>query len=52
MLPTKNVLNNKKWNTGIVQVHIDTPPVTLIKSKNYDKSDKDSVKIKLYRDPT
>ena len=36
----KNVSHKKKWNAGTVQVHMDTPPIPLIKSKNGDKSDK------------
>ena len=35
---------------GLVQVHVEPPPITLIKSKHYDKSDKDFVHLKLCRD--
>ena len=48
----KNVLHKKKWNAGTVQVHVEPPPISLIKSKSNDKSDKYFVKIKLRRDTT
>ena len=48
----KNVFHKKKWNAGIVQVHVDPPLIPLIKSRNKDKSDKGFVKMKLCRDPT
>ena len=35
----KNVLYNKKRNTGTVQAHMDPPPIPVIKSKNDDKSE-------------
>ena len=47
-----NVSNNKNWDLGTVQVHVDTSPTLLIKSKNNEKLDKDCVKIKLCRYPT
>ena len=47
-----NVSRKKMWNAGTVQVHVDPPPIPLIKSKNDDKSDKDFVKIKFCKDPT
>ena len=34
---------------GTVQVHVETPPIPLIKINNYDKSDKYFVKIKSCR---
>ena len=43
--------NKKKCNTGEVQLHLDTPPIPLIKMKYNDNSDKDFAKIKLSRDP-
>ena len=43
---------NNNCNQGTVQVHIDSPPMTLIKIKNDEKSDKDCVKIKFCRVPT
>ena len=39
----KNVLYKKIWNRGAVQMHVDPPPITLIKSKNDTKLDKDDV---------
>ena len=46
------VSQNKKWNSVTVKVHVDPPPIPLIKSKNNEKSGRDSVNIKLCRDPT
>ena len=43
------VLNNKKWNQNSVHVHVDPPPIPLIKSKNYEIKDKDCVEVKLCR---
>ena len=50
MSTINNVLHKKKWNTGTVQVQVEPSPIPLIKSKNDEKSDKISVKIKLPRD--
>ena len=36
----------------MTQIHVETPSVPLIKIKHGDNSDKDSVKLKLHRDPT
>ena len=47
----KNFSHNNKWNLRTVQVHMETPLIPLIKSKNDEKSDKDFVKIKLRRYP-
>ena len=47
----KNLYQNKKRNTDTLQVHVDQPPIPLIKINNDDKLDKYSVKIKLRRDP-
>ena len=47
----KNVLHKNKWNVGVVQLHVETPPIILIKSKHNDKSDKDFVNIKFRMDP-
>ena len=33
----KNVFHKNKWNAGTSQVHVDPPPITLIKSKNDEK---------------
>ena len=33
----QNVSYKKKWNAGLVQLHVDPPPITLIKSKHDDK---------------
>ena len=46
----KNVLRKKRWRTGSVQILVEPPQIPLIKSKNYVKSEKDCVKIKLRRD--
>ena len=48
----KNVSNKKKWNIGVLQVHVEPSPTPLIKSNHDDKSEKDFVKLKLRRDPT
>ena len=48
----KNVSHQKKWNVGLLQVHVEPPPTPLIKSKHGDKLDKDFVKLKLPRDLT
>ena len=52
MLTMKNVSYKKKWYEGAVQVHMETPPIPLVKSKSYDKLDKAFVKTKLCRYPT
>ena len=52
MLTIKNVSHKNNWNTGTVQVHVDPPQITLIKSKKDDKSDKYFIKVKLRRYPT
>ena len=46
-----NVSHNNKWNKGEVQIHVDPPRIPLIKIKNYDKSDKYFVILKLCKDP-
>ena len=43
----QNVSHKKKWNAGLLQLHVDPPPITLIKIKHNDKSENDFVKIKL-----
>ena len=45
----ENVSHQKKWNTGVVQLHVDPPQITLIKNQHDDFSDKDFVKIKFCR---
>ena len=37
---------------GTTQPHIGPPPIPLIKEKHDGKSDKDSIKLKMHRDPT
>ena len=44
--------HKKKWNSGTVQVHVDTPPIPLIISNKNDRSDKYFYEIKLGRDLT
>ena len=46
-----NFSHKKKWNTGTLQMHVDRPPIPLIKIKKDDKSDKYLVNIKLRTDP-
>ena len=48
----KNVLHKNKCNAGVVNFQLDPPPIPLIKSRKYYKSDKDFVNLKLCRDPT
>ena len=48
----ENCFAKKGWKPGAVQIHMEPPPILIIKSKNDAKSDKDSVKIKLLRDLT
>ena len=50
MLTMKKFLHNKEWNAGKVQVNIDQPQVTLIKSTKDDKPDKYFVKMIFCRD--
>ena len=40
-----NISHNKIWRTGALQIHMESTPIPLIKSKNDDKSDKDSEEI-------
>ena len=47
-----NVSQKKNWNLGLTQVHVELPPVPLIKFKSDGKSDKYFVKLKLFMDPT
>ena len=49
---TKNVFHKKNWNQGAVQVHVEPPPIPLIKIKNDEKLDKYCVKNKFHRYPT
>ena len=46
-----NILCRKKWITDVLEKHVESPPIHLIKSKHDDNSDKDFVKLKLSRDP-
>ena len=48
----KNVSQKKGWSRGAVQMHLDPPPITIIKSNNNVKLDKYCVKTKLRSDPT
>ena len=49
---TNNVPHKNKWNLGVVQVHTETPHISLIKSNHNDKADKDFVIMKVRRYPT
>ena len=46
----KNVFHKKSWNSGIMQVNVEPPPISLIKVK-YDGK-QIFCKLKLHRDPT
>ena len=48
----KNFYHKKMWNSGLTQVHAETPLTPLIKIKHGNNSYKDLVKLKLCRDPT
>ena len=48
----KNISQHNKWNTGVVYLHMEPPPIPLIKSNHNNKLDKDFVKIKFRRDTT
>ena len=48
----KNVSHKKKWNAGLLQLHVDPPPITLIKGENDDNSKMFFVEMKLRRYPT
>ena len=48
----RKVFHRNIWYTYAVQIHVDPPPIQLNKSENDAKSEKDSVKNKLHRDPT
>ena len=48
----KNVYHKKKWNTRLVQLHVEPPPTPLIKSNHNDNPGNYFVKMKLRRDPT
>ena len=48
----KNVYNNKSCNSGMIQVHVEPPPIPLIKGSYYGKSEKSFVKLELFRDST
>ena len=45
-------MHNNNWNAGTVQVHVEPPPIPLIKNNNNEKLDKDFVKIKLHMNLT
>ena len=45
----QNVCHKKRWNAGLLQLHVDLPPITLVKGKNDDKSENDFVEMKLRR---
>ena len=47
-----NVLHNNNWNLVAVQVHVEPPPILLMKSNDDDNLDKDCIKIGLCRDST
>ena len=48
-----NIVSYKKnLNQGTVQVQVEPSPIPLVKSNNYEKLEKDCVKIELRRNPT
>ena len=47
-----NISYKNKWNTGVVQVQMEPPPIPLIKINPNDNLDKDFVEIKFLRYPT
>ena len=49
---TKNTLNKKDCNQGILQVHLEPPLTPLMKYTKYEKSAKDFARTKLIIDPT
>ena len=49
--PTMHNFSHKNsWNLGLAQVHVELPPIPLIKSKSNVKSEKYFVRLKLLRD--
>ena len=48
----KKFSHKKIWHNGAVQIHVDPPPIILIKTKNDAKLKNDGVKKKLFRNPT
>ena len=48
----KNVSHRKECTASVLEQHLEPPLTPLIKSKHSDNSDKNFVKLKLYRDPT
>ena len=48
----KNVSHKNMCNSGVVQVNVYPPLISLIKSKHDDNSYKDFVRLKLCRGPT
>ena len=48
----KNVSHKKKWNTAVLEQHLDLTPTLLTKINHDDNSDKHFVKIKMRKDPT
>ena len=47
-----NVSSKKGWMKVMTQPHVEPPTIPLIKENHNGKADKDSVKLKLRRDPT
>ena len=47
----KNASQNKIWGVDTNLVHVEPPPIPLIKETSTGKSDGDYVKLKLRRDP-
>ena len=48
----ENAYQKKILHTGSVQIHVGTPPITLIKNNLELKIERDYVKIKLCWNPT
>ena len=45
-------MHKKCWIHGAVHMHLEPPPILLIKINNDAELDKDCIKIKFPRDPT
>ena len=48
----RNVSSKKGYMMGVTHLHVEPPPISLIKENHDGKSERDVVKLKLRRDPT
>ena len=51
-LKMKNISQDKSWIISAVKIHVEPPPIPLIKTNNDLKTESDYVRIKLCRNPT